>query len=86
MSHLHHSDSRVSGYQTKDSTGQVSDSGLFDSTCSDPTHKTVSTEIVLLRELKNINKRFNSLEEQAAKGRLMIADMATKLQAQESRI
>ena len=83
-SHLHHSDSH--DYQTKGSTGQVSGSGLLDSTSSDPTQKTVSTEIVLLRELKNISKRFNSLEEQAAKDRRMIADMATKLQAQESMI
>ena len=85
-SHLHNSDSHVSDHQTKGSTRQVSGSGLFDSTSSDPTQKSVSTEIVLLRELKNISKRFNSLEEQAAKDRRMIADMATKLQAQESRI
>ena len=83
-SHLHKSDSHVSDHQTKGSTRQVSGSGLFDSTSSDPTHKTVSTEIVLLRELKNISKRFNSLEEPAAKDRRMIADIATKLQAQES--
>ena len=64
---------------------QVSGTGLIDNSSSDTSAKTTSTEILLLRELKSISKRFSTLEEQPAKDRLVIASMASKIQAQESR-
>ena len=39
----------------------------------------------MLRELKNISKRFNTLEEQAAKDRLVVADMANRFKNQDNR-
>ena len=46
---------------------------------------TSSTKLLLLRELKNISKRFNTLEEQAAKDRLVVADMANRFKNQDNR-
>ena len=83
---LHQSDTLVSEQQAKATGNQVSGSGLFDNSSVEQTPKTISTEVLLLRELKRISKRFNTLEQQAAKDRLVIADMASKLQAQEGRL
>ena len=83
---LHQSETLVTEQQAKATGKQVSGSGFFDNSSTDQTPKTISTEVLLLRELKHISKRFNTLEEQAAKDRLVIADMASKFQAQENRL
>ena len=68
-----------------DIANQESGSGFSEHSPTDTSSKNISTEILLLRELKNISNRFNSLEEQAGKDRLVIADIANKLQALESK-
>ena len=84
-SFMNSTDTRAIEQQGMDTPKQVSGSGLIDNSSSDTSAKTTSTDILLLRELKSISKRFHTLEEQAAKDRLVIASMASKIQAQESR-
>ena len=76
----------LSSEQALAASSQVSDSGTVNKVNQDR-GKTVisSTETLLLRELKNISKRFNTLEEQAAKDRLVIADMANRFKNQDNR-
>ena len=76
----------LSSEQALAASSQVSDSGTVNKVNQDR-GKTVtsSTETLLLRELKNISKRFNTLEEQAAKDRLVVADMANRFKNQDNR-
>ena len=63
-----------------DIANQVSGSGFSDNSPTDTSSKNISTDVLLL-QVKNISKRFNTLQEQAAKDRMVTADMANKLQA-----